>query len=109
MNDIKKMLLLSVWAVSINYTVSAQHKQFTIAEATNGMATTLAPKTVKGASWQPGTNNLWWTNKIDGRDMWVMLNRANSTINHVSGVEVEGPKGKEYIVPAIKWLDRNNA
>lgn len=106
MNDIKKMLLLSVWAVSIKSTVSAQYKQFTIAEATNGMATTLAPKTVKGASWQAGANNFWQMEKKDGKDVWTVTDYANNAVKKtVNGIKV----GEETTTRDIKWLDKNNA
>src|SRR5215217_7643614 len=38
----------------------AQKKQFTMAEAVNGMATTLAPKGMKSPAWQPGTDLLYY-------------------------------------------------
>ena len=54
-----KTACLVLMSISLAVQTSAQKKQFTMAEATNGMATTLAPKSIKGASWQPGTDNFW--------------------------------------------------
>lgn len=40
-------------------TLHAQKKNFTMAEATNGLSTTLALKSVKQGVWQPGTHNFF--------------------------------------------------
>jgi dipeptidyl-peptidase-4 len=38
----------------------AQKKQYTMAEATNGLTTTLAPKGVKNPAWRPGTHEFYY-------------------------------------------------
>jgi dipeptidyl-peptidase-4 len=68
MRNIHKYLLLSATLLTVQ--VHAQKKNFTIAEATNGMATTLAAKGIKNASWQPGTARLWQTVKEGNTDVW---------------------------------------
>ena len=100
------LLLASVLLVCLH--VSAQKKQFTMAEATNGMATTLAPKSIKGASWQPGTDNFWMVDK-DSASRW----------NYVSPGKKGGltttivPQGDYPVkvagIPALKWIDKDNA
>jgi dipeptidyl-peptidase 4 len=89
---------------------SAQKKQFTIAEATNGMSTTLAPKGIKSASWQPGTDNLWQVEKNNNEDTWTVTDYANKAAKTtVAAIEIDGEKGKAMKTPALKWLDKNNA
>jgi len=106
MNNKKACLLLAV-TVAISVQAFAQKKQFTIAEATNGMGTTLAPKSVKNASWQPGTDNLWQTDKGNDKDVWKVTHISNG---EVSSQEVEQGTYPEKItaIPAIKWLDKDD-
>jgi hypothetical protein len=52
----KKTILLFVAILVFANNTEAQKKQFTMAEAVNGMTTTLALQSVKQASWQPGTH-----------------------------------------------------
>ena len=105
-NKITNLLLA---AALITSPVAAQHKQFTIAEATNGISSTLAPKGIKGGAWQPGTGNFWYTDKVGGKDVWNMLNHTDNTSKTIDAIETEGKNGKEYTTPAMKWLDKNNA
>ena len=49
----------------------AQKKQFTMAEATNGMATTLAPKGLRQPSWEPGTVKLYQSVKDGSYEAWT--------------------------------------
>ena len=88
----------------------AQKKQFTIMEATNGMSTTLAPQSIKNASWQPGTDNLWQTEKKDGKDVWQMQDlQINSRVSdYITNIisQAEYPE-KVAGIPAIKWLNRD--
>lgn len=64
---------LLLGALAVTFSAFAQKKQFTIAEATNGMTTTLAPKSIKNASWQPGTANFWQVEKEKGDDVWTFF------------------------------------
>lgn len=90
-------------------TTEAQKKNFTIAEATNGMATTLAPKGIKAASWQPGTGCLWQLVKEKGADMWKVTDYSKSAGKHTFMVQ----PGKFPInvagVPALKWFSADRA
>lgn len=54
-----KYLLFFAAGLAGLHTAEAQKKNFTIAEATNGMATTLAVKSIKQGSWQPGSNDFY--------------------------------------------------
>jgi dipeptidyl-peptidase-4 len=49
----------------------AQGKKFTMAEATNGLGTTLAPQNIKNPSWQPGTHRFYQAIKVNGKDAWL--------------------------------------
>ncbi|MFI5196258.1 MAG: DPP IV N-terminal domain-containing protein [Chitinophagales bacterium] len=103
----KISLLLGVLIIS-TYSF-AQKKQFTIAEATNGMATTLAPKSIKNASWQPGTGNFWQTEKENGQDVWRSIDFATKDGANTSVIAQGKYQGKVAVIPAIKWLDKDNA
>ena len=52
------LLLLSV--IVIADISSGQKRQYTMAEAVNGLATTLAPQGLKDAQWRPGTDDFYW-------------------------------------------------
>ena len=107
MSSTKKICLLLVGAAVIYSPVFAQKKQFTIAEATNGMATTLAPKGLKNASWQPGTNKLWVSDKKNDADIWKVSDLADE--KNLADVEQGQYPEKIVAIPAIKWLDKDNA
>ena len=106
MNNKKTGLLLAAAAI-ISLHAFAQKKQFTIAEATNGMTTTLAPKSIKNASWQPGTDNLWQTEKKNDNDIWKVTNISGSEVT-THEVEQGAYPEKVTAIPAIKWLDKDN-
>lgn len=100
-------MLLSA-AILIGTPAIAQKKQFTMAEAVNGMGTTLAPKNIKISGWQPGTDNLWQGDKKDGQDVWTVTNFANpkdAPVTVAPGTYPEKVNG----MPAIKWIDKDNA
>ncbi|XZF14417.1 DPP IV N-terminal domain-containing protein [Chitinophagaceae bacterium MMS25-I14] len=101
----RKILLLLAGGLYLNtFTVSAQQKLFTIAEATNGMSTTLAVKGIKQASWQPGTtamyqviNNAWVKTALPGMSIDTIAT-VNSISNDIFG------KDTLKTMPQISWL-----
>ena len=108
MHNTKKACLLLAGAFIISTVSVAQKKQFTIAEATNGMSTTLATKGIKNASWQPGTDKLWQSTKKNNDDVWTVMSfspEGTTTTNIEQGSYPE----KVAAIPAIKWLDKDNA
>ncbi len=110
MNYCKSVSSLLVVVTTISVQLSAQKKQFTITEATNGMSTTLAPKSLKNTSWQPGTDNFWYSDKKDKEEFWTVVDCKNGGIKGtVPAIELDGPKGKAPAIPALKWLDMDNA
>ena len=105
-----KKILLRVLLLGILFTSSqvfAQKKQYTIAEATNGMTTTLALKSVKSPCWQPGTDCLWQIEKKDGKDVYKVIDFSTKAHDgfFVDASEFFG-KSKMTNLPAIKWLDK---
>jgi dipeptidyl-peptidase-4 len=106
MRHINKACLLLAAAAFVSTHSAAQKKQFTIAEATNGMGTTLAPKGIKNASWQPGVDRLWQTDKRNDSDVWMIHDLSNPV-----SPDIRQGKYPEKVaaIPAIKWLDKDNA
>ena len=106
-----KYLLPLVLAGMLCNSATAQKKQYTMAEATNGISTTLAPKGIKGASWQPGTDMFWQVENKRGTDQWTVTNYAADGGGTVMGID-QGtyPEGEKVAsIPAIKWLNKDNA
>lgn len=106
MRNIHKYLLLSATLFTVQ--VRAQKKNFTIAEATNGMATTLATKGIKNASWQPGTACLWQTVKEGNTEVWKVTDYDRNTRTSYNISLTEGqPAGVN--VSSMKWIDKERA
>lgn len=84
----------------------AQKKNFTMAEATNGMGTSLATKGLKQLSWQPGTSNLFQV----VNNAWVRTNVANGEVDTVLRLaqlnELLFGKDSLKSMPAFSWIDK---
>ena len=82
-----------------------------MAEAVNGMTSTLAPKSLKNISWQPGTDNLWQSVAKDGADAWKVTEfSGENSIENFYVDQGEYPEGEKLsAIPSIKWLDNNHA
>lgn len=106
---VNRTLRLVLAGMSIPAVLFAQKKQFTMAEATNGMNTTLALKSIKQPTWEPGTNKLYqvvktgygsaWISTLfpeDRTDTVVRLNELNTALYHTDKLKA---------MPEIKWLD----
>lgn len=87
----------------------AQKKNFTITEATNGMATTLAPKGIKNASWQPGTGCLWQSGKDGNTDAWKVTDYSRSAGKDVRYVAFGKYPAKVTGTPTLRWLSAGRA
>ncbi len=88
---------------------AAQKKNFTITEATNGIHTTLAPQSIRQASWQPDAHALFFT----ANEQWVRLNAASGQADTIislaqlnSGLTT-GDSLKRF--PGITWLNTSEA
>ncbi len=88
---------------------AAQKKNFTIAEATNGMATTLAPKGIKNVSWQPGSACLWQSAKEDKGDVWKVTDFGKIAGHNTRTVAQGNYPIKVASIPTLKWLEDDKA
>ncbi|RYD55703.1 MAG: S9 family peptidase [Sphingobacteriales bacterium] len=90
----------------------AQNKQFTIAEATNGLATTLAPQSLKQAGWEPGTNRLYHVVKTGNGDAWVSLafpsGKADTALRlqQLNSSVYGSNRLKSF--PTMQWVDKGH-
>ncbi len=92
MTNAKKCLLI-IACLGIASGAASQKKQYTMAEAVNGIVTNLAPKGINGFSWEPGTDNFCW---VSGNN----LIRYNCTTKD-SGLYFPVPSKK---AAQLKWL-----
>lgn len=106
----KKLYLASIALVQCIF-INAQDRQYTIAEATNGLSTTLALKSIKQASWQPGTHNFCQVVKAGGDNVWIRTNFPSmktdtlvkpGQIKYVNRTEQSLDK-----LPSFTWLNKN--
>jgi len=85
--------------------LSAQKKKFTIAEATNGMATSLATKGLKQVSWQPNTNNMMQVIN----NAWVRTNVSNGAVDTLLTLkkinETLFLKDSLKAMPFLQWIN----
>lgn len=106
---IKKSCLLLGLAVILVINVSAQKKQFTMAEAVNGMSTTLAPQGIRSASWEPGTNKLYQVVKTGNGDVWISTKFPEAKTDTVLRLKELNDKvfGTDKLkkLPALNWLE----
>lgn len=86
----------------------SQKKKFSIAEATNGLATTLAPKSVKQASWQPGTHRFWQVVKMGEKDTWIGTDFPDGRTDTIALAQLSrdffGSPDSLKTMPALSWL-----
>lgn len=93
------MLLLSA---CLSVSVHAQKRQYTMAEATNGIATTLAPKQLKQAAWRPGTHELYY--RDDKKALQVFFPEGkDSVVFDREGFKNLGSRN------SIAWLDKSTS
>lgn len=110
MNNTKYLLSFSL-AVLLCTTALAQKKQYTMAEATNGMTSTLATKGIKNACWQPGMDALWYADKKGETDVWKVTSFSAGGREKVTVIgQGDYPEGEKVAaIPALKWLNTDNA
>jgi dipeptidyl-peptidase-4 len=109
----QKLCLLAAGCFLLSQPLLAQKKKFNIAEATNGMTTTLALKSVKAPAWQPGTHNFYQVVK-EGRNEWMVRTSfpkgTTDTIESLARIN-KTVYGKDSLkgIPTFGWLDRDYA
>jgi dipeptidyl-peptidase-4 len=89
----------------------AQKKNFTIAEATNGLSTNLALQNLKQVSWQPGTSNLFHVVKTNNGDAWVRLQFPSGLADTVLTLKEINTdlyrKDSLKSFPNLQWISAN--
>lgn len=100
--------LVLVIAMAASTSATAQKKKFTIAEATNGLTTTLAPQSIKQASWQPGTHRFWQVVKVADGDAWLGTDFSTGKTDTVTLARLSrdffGSPDSLKTMPALTWL-----
>ncbi|MBS1739108.1 MAG: DPP IV N-terminal domain-containing protein [Bacteroidetes bacterium] len=105
-NRVRFLLAIALFNTTFS---SAQKKNFTIAEATNGLSTTLALKNIKQPSWQPGTTCFFQVEK-DGKNEWLVRlsipEIKKDTVESLSNLNnrlfaKDSLKG----MPSFNWID----
>jgi len=106
----KLYLLLAVSSLlTFSNNLSAQKKKFTIAEATNGMFTTLAVKGVLQPAWQPGSHNFFQVVK-EGKNSFLVRTAFPSgnsdTLENLPTLN-KNLFGKDSLkgLPVFHWID----
>jgi dipeptidyl-peptidase-4 len=102
MNYIKQFAFAGAALVALS--AQAQKKQYTIAEATNGISGALAPKGLKQVSWEPGTNKMYQV----ANDAWFSTHFPDGKVDTVLRLKElnEATGGKLKGIPSIKWIDK---
>lgn len=99
------LLFPALWSLQPAW---AQQKNFTVAEATNGLATSLAPKSIRQASWQPETENFL---QVIGNQYWVRTDVRNGKVDTLLSLEQLNQSlfGKDSLkaLPALNWMSKD--
>jgi dipeptidyl-peptidase 4 len=111
MNFYKLARIVTVISFSVSTVVQAQTKLYTMADATNGLATTLAVKNLKYPSWQPGTDRLWQVINKDGDDLLSVVNYSSEdaeTAFRITNQQLR-LRGDLKQIPELHWLNNSQA
>lgn len=97
-------------ALVMTITAVAQDRQYTMAEATNGLYTSLATEKLKSPSWEPGTNKLYHVTG-EGKDQaWVSVEfpgRTTITALRVKELNEKITEGTPFSsMPGIHWISK---
>lgn len=99
------LLFPALWSLQPAW---AQQKNFTVAEATNGLATSLAPKSIRQASWQPETENFL---QVIGNQYWVRTDVSNGKVDTLLSLEQLNQSlfGKDSLkaLPSLNWMSKD--
>lgn len=94
----KKTVLILICLILAN-AGQAQKKPFTMAEAVNGMATTLAPKGLKKTSWRPGKHQFFYN---DG-ELKIYDPKKDRVVDADKGTDIMADVKQN----SVTWLDSN--
>lgn len=110
---LKKICLLLASVALLSHTSQAQKKKFTIAEATNGLATTLAVKNIKQPAWQPGSHNFYHVVKNGKQEYLVRINVPGGSSDTLENLPSLNKKlfGRDSLkgLPVFNWIDHDYA
>ncbi|MCB9046665.1 MAG: DPP IV N-terminal domain-containing protein [Chitinophagales bacterium] len=110
MNILRSSGYIFIATTLLANTAIAQKKQYTMAEATNGIYTTLAPEGIKSASWEPGSNKLYHVVKAGNDDALISVRFPDLVTDTVIRLDELNTKldrsGKLKSMPAINWIDK---
>lgn len=106
--SVKKISALLLACTAMAGSVHAQKKQYTMADATNGIYTNLAPKGLKSAGWEPGTNKLYHVVKGNGGDAWVSVRFPGMQVDTAMRLdELNKRAGTSFkSMPALHWINK---
>lgn len=111
MMSYQKISLLSI-ALWQCLAVTAQTKKYTMAEATNGMGTTLALKSLRQTSWQPGTHNFYQVVKSGNQNVWIRTAYPSKQTDTIAAAQnfsyIDRVAKTPTSIPSVKWLDKNS-
>lgn len=110
MNIMDRAMVCATLALCTAISATAQNKQYTMEEATNGIYTNLAPEGLKGADWESGTGSLYHRVKDDNDQYWVSMRFPDGVVDTVlrlSDLNKSLKRSKELkSIPSIHWLDK---
>src|SRR5271163_3824316 len=91
----------------LSFHAFAQSRLFTMAEATNGITSTLAPQSIKQPSWEPGNDKFWQT--VNKGQAWIKTDLAKNKTDTVVRLEQLNAviKGQLKSLPTFKWMDED--
>lgn len=106
-------LLTAAGLFGICVIADAQKKKFTIAEATNGMTTTLALQGIKQPAWRPGSNSLFHVAKLDAGEVLIKTSFPSGTTDTLEDLPSFNKNifGKDSLkgLPVFNWIDQDYA
>ncbi|MBO9730092.1 MAG: DPP IV N-terminal domain-containing protein [Chitinophaga sp.] len=108
------LLLLTGWMTSGLY-VTAQQRQYTMAEATNGLRQQLAPERLKLFEWVPGQNAYSQVVIANGSVAWIKNTLNGSTIKTDTLLRLADLNQQLFAtkplrgLPSLHWISADNA
>lgn len=113
MNITKKLCLLATGITVFSIHADAQKKKYTIAEAVNGMTTTLALKSIKQPSWQPRSHSFYQVVKEGKSEYLVKTSFPNGYTDTLENLPSFNKRlfGKDSLkgLPLFNWIDHDYA
>lgn len=107
----KKSFLIAIALYSTLH-AGAQYRKYTMAEAVNGLSATLALKSIKQPSWQPGTHNFYQAVKEGQNEFLIKTHFPSGTVDTIESLsKLNKTLGKDSLkgLPTFNWLSRDYA